>query len=900
MSEALLKNVQEMLNEEKWTRATLSNYSINQFKDLDTILKQAREGRFDNDLKKLCDEHLLHTKNSIIALYMGGMTALSQQIIDDAAMINLVTIFMDNHKWGIVKYLCERMLNYGESKFALRTLADCYKNENNEEAIYGIWERLVKVDYEEADLAKALAERFEKLNDLETAVDYYKKALHRYIAKQLFSNVREIWDKLLAFCPEDIDFFLHVQKRVAKNFDELKAGTLLKEVYSACMKREDVNTAISVLKIILEYDNDDRQARKDITDCYRKKYAEHSQLESYIRVSSLAQGPRNVKEAVQDFEKHISFDKGNFVYHRTWGVGRIAKVQGDNIVIDFTKQRAHSMLIKMAVNALQTLTKDHIWVLKATWKREKLHDKVKKEPSWALKTVIKSFGNSCDIKRIKTELVPGALSPSEWTTWSSKAREILKTDPSFGLSPENADIFTVRERPISIEEKLYNEFKAAKHFFDRAQTLRNYAAQKNAELDSEYFNEMFAYISGYLKSYHQVNEQIVASYLLVKDLVAQYPHLGGGIKINFMEIFDGIDDVTDLFLHLKDTKLKEEFLKHIQLFVPGWPDIYIKLFLRFPLNSIVQSLLKEGHEGKLSLLAANCFEHYRDYREAAVWLFRNCSDEPWFKKAAIPYEKQLLTLIHVLDISYRELDNRRDIAENRKLNKQAYTILFKEGAISNYVDTADEETIKRICTFINGIKDLDPADKMNLKNKVLKKYPDFKFFGVEEKKVTTMGLIVTLAKLEEKKKELAHITSVDIPANSKEIEAARLHGDLSENAEYKAAKEKQTELNITATKLSEDIERAQLFDPSLVTTSKVSFGTRVTLLDKTSKERKEYTILGPWESDPDNGVISYRARLGRAILNKKVGDEVEYSVKEDTEEKVLYTVEAISSAFQRQ
>ena len=317
MSEALLKNVQEMLNEEKWTRATLSNYSTSQFKELDIILKDARENRIDSELKKLCEEHLSHTKNSIIALYMGGMIALSQQIIDDVAMVNLITIFVDNHKWSIVKYLSERMLNYGESKFALRTLAECYKNDNQEEEVYQIWERLVKVDYEEADLAKSLAEYFEKKGDLQNAVDYYKKALHRYIVKQLFSNVKEIWDKLLVFCPEDIDFFLHVEKRVVKVFDELKAGSLLKEVYTACMKRDDYNTAITILKLILDYDNDDKQARKDITECYRKKYAGHSQLEVYIRIASLAQGPRNVKEAVQDFEKHIAFDKGIFVYHRT-------------------------------------------------------------------------------------------------------------------------------------------------------------------------------------------------------------------------------------------------------------------------------------------------------------------------------------------------------------------------------------------------------------------------------------------------------------------------------------------------------------------------------------------------------------------------------------------------------
>jgi len=894
MSETLLKDVQEMLNEEKWTRATLSNYSTSQFKELDAILLTAREGRFSNDLKKLCDEHLAHTKNSIIALYMGGMTALSQQIIDDSAIVSLVTIFVDNHKWLIVKYLCERILDYGESKFALRTLADCYRNENDEESIYAIWERLVKVDHEEADLVKTLAEHFEKLGDLESAVDYYKKALHRYIAKQLFSNVKEIWDKLLVYCPEEIDFFLHIQKRVAKNFDELKAGTLLKDVYGVCIKREDYDTAITVLKLILTYDNDDRQARKDITECYRKKYSAHSQLEAYIRVSSLAQGPRNVKEALQDFEKHIAFDEGNFVYHRTWGVGRIAKVQGDDIVIDFAKQRGHTMSLKMAVNALQTLSKNHIWVLKAVWKKEKLHEKVKNDHAWALKTVIKSFGNSCDLKRIKAELTPSVLTASEWTSYSTKAREVLKSDPSFGLSTENADFYTVRDRPITVKEKLYNEFKAAKNFFDKTQAIRSFAAQKDAELDSEYFTEMFDYFTVYLKSYSQVNEQVVASYLLVKDLVAQYPYLGAGIKINFSELFEGIEDTSDLFLNLKDTKLKEEFLKHIRLFLPDWADIYIKLFPRYPLASIVTALQRDGHDDKLTAMAANCFENYRDYRESVVWLFKNSGSEHWFKAANIPYEKQLITLIHVLDISYREIENRRDTVENRKLNKQVYAILFKEDVINSYIDNANPETILRIYTFINDVKDLDPADKMNLKNRILKKHPDFKFFGTEEKKISNLGLLATEAKYLEKQKQLAAIREVDIPANSREIEAARLHGDLKENAEYHAAKEKQTQLNSNASKLSGEIDRAQIFDPKNVNTSRVSFGTKVTLLNKSSGNREEFTILGPWESDPDKLVISYLSPFGAAILNKAVGDEAEFS---GSDEKVTYLVEGISSAF---
>jgi transcription elongation factor GreA-like protein len=158
----LLKNLQETLNEEKWTRASLGNYSTNQFRELDVIIKNARDEKVVNELKKNCDDHLTHTRNSIIALYLSGMIALSRQIIDDSAMINLVSIFLDNHKWSIVKYLCERILDYGESKFALRTLADCYKNDNEEEKIFGVWERLVKVDFEEADIAKSLAEHYDK------------------------------------------------------------------------------------------------------------------------------------------------------------------------------------------------------------------------------------------------------------------------------------------------------------------------------------------------------------------------------------------------------------------------------------------------------------------------------------------------------------------------------------------------------------------------------------------------------------------------------------------------------------------------------------------------------------------------------------------------------------------
>jgi len=908
-AQTLLKNLNETLNEEKWTRASLGNYSTNQFKDLDAILKTAKDEKVVNELKKTCDEHLVHTRNSLIALYLSGMIALSRQIIDDSAMINLVSIFLDNHKWGIVKYLCERILDHGESKYALRTLADCYKNDNEEDKILGVWERLVKVDFEEADITKSLAEHYEKQGKKEEAVDYYKKALHRYINKGNFASIKEIWEKLISISHEDIDFFLLIQKKIAKSVSEDKAVTLLNELY-AKYKDIDIDIAINILKIILEYDEKDVHGRREIIECYKKKYASHSQLEEYIRISNLSQNYRAVHQAIADFEKHIAFDKGNYVYHRTWGVGRIASIVGDEIKIDFSKKRGHVMSLKMAVDALQTLSKDHIWVLKATKKKEEIRDKIKDKGDNivnTLKIIIKSFGNACDMKRIKSELSPALLTSGEWSTWSSKARDILKSNPEFAVSAENSDIFTVRDRPVSITEKLYNEFCAQKNFYDKVSAIRDYVNNKNTSPDSEYFTEMFSYFTTFLrisksdsddsrKSAEMITqnaEYAVASFLLINELAANknYSHLKSALSSGFADIFSNIKDVPSLFKNLKDSKLKGELLSNVKIYINDWASIYVKLFPYSQLPTIPEQLEEAGFESKLTALCTECFERYREYREAVVWIYKNAREKPWFKAANIGLEKQLITLIHILDATFRDIDNSKDTVENRKINKLVHNILFKDKELMNFIDNNDEDAIIRIFTFINDVTDLDPQDKLNLRSRILDKYPGFKFFGDTEKKVSR-GLLVTLAMYEEKKKILSHIMEVEVPLNSKEIEYALSLGDLRENAEYKAAKEKQEQLNSQVAKLKEEIDRAQLFDPKAVNTSKVSFGTKVVLFNETANKQEEFTILGPWESDPNKFIISYLSPFGSAILNKTEGEKFEFAINN---ERVSYKVEKITA-----
>jgi len=109
------------------------------------------------------------------------------------------------------------------------------------------------------------------------------------------------------------------------------------------------------------------------------------------------------------------------------------------------------------------------------------------------------------------------------------------------------------------------------------------------------------------------------------------------------------------------------------------------------------------------------------------------------------------------------------------------------------------------------------------------------------------------------------------------IEEARAHGDLSENAEYHAAKERQGHVEAQIADLEDRVSRAQIIDPTSLSGDRVVFGATVTVLDDDEKPQR-YQIVGQAEVDVRNGRISYDSPLGRALIGKQVGEEVEVTV----------------------
>lgn len=890
MTESVEKTLIDMLNEETWTRAAIGNYSIADFKELDKLISLAKKENKIAEIEKICDEKIASSKNSIISLYILSIVSLIHQDLDDSHIRELINIFKEHKRVQIVEHLCLCVLDFGESKFALQTLKELYES-TDEKKYYDVLERLTKVDYEDPESPKKIADQAEALGDKEKAVEYYKKAIYRFIGIKKLSSVKEVWAKLVSLIPEEIEFFYRTQDKIASASNEQRKPFLMDDIYKHYADAKKWDEAIEILKLKLHYDSEDPKARAEIVKAFSEKYADHSHLDEYIKASNLAQPWRPVFEAIDEFEKHIAFDTGNFVFHKTWGVGRISKLSKEVLTIDFSKKRGHEMGLKMGLSSLQILWNEHVWVLKATKSREELTSKVKDDIEWALKTIIKSFDNNCNMKKIKQELVPSLLTPGEWTGWNTKARKILKENANFGINPDDVDSFTVRERPVSIEEKLSNEFKAQKNFFSRIDILNTFI--EKADINDEVFHEMFGYFEGFLKSISQINEQVVASQMIVNSIAGKIPHIVNSKYPSFAELYSQIENPTEIYATIKDKDLKQVFMKNIKSLIPNWADEYIKLFPTVLSQDIIDALIDDGHTEKLQDFTRTCFENPGVFRDAIIWLFKNAVEAEWFTEANIEYEKQLIALINILALCYREIENKQNTTENRRTIKQVVSLLFeKEKLLEKFVEGTDEETASRLYILISDVKGLDPVLKSQLKGQIQKKFPNIVFFDAEEKEATFLGLIVTASKLEEKKKELQNLIDVRIPQNQKDLGDALALGDLRENAEYKAAREEQSKLSNLSARLQADIERAEIFDPLNINTKKVGFGTKVKVESLDDNATEVYTILGPWESNPDIGIISYLSPLGNALLNKRQDEIFEVKIMEENKKYKVLEIKA--------
>ncbi len=146
---------------------------------------------------------------------------------------------------------------------------------------------------------------------------------------------------------------------------------------------------------------------------------------------------------------------------------------------------------------------------------------------------------------------------------------------------------------------------------------------------------------------------------------------------------------------------------------------------------------------------------------------------------------------------------------------------------------------------------------------------------------------------EKKKAELDHMKNVEMSKIAEQIAEARAFGDLSENAEYHAAREKQGEIQAKIDLLSDQLARSFIVDRSSIPTDRVVFGSKVKVLDVDLDDEEEFTLVGPGEEDYDRNRILSTSPIGEGLIGKKIGEVAEIDVPNGT---IKFKVVEISAA----
>jgi transcription elongation GreA/GreB family factor len=218
----------------------------------------------------------------------------------------------------------------------------------------------------------------------------------------------------------------------------------------------------------------------------------------------------------------------------------------------------------------------------------------------------------------------------------------------------------------------------------------------------------------------------------------------------------------------------------------------------------------------------------------------------------------------------------RDQFAEKRSNRLRDYIMEDQELLGELTASADIEVIKDLTRALQLSTVFDDMDKRSLLARLVKAHPVIQTLISGEQTKQDSALLVSWESLERRRAEYQELVQKKIPANSKEIAIARSYGDLSENHEFKAAKEMQKILMRRKQELEAQLMRARGTDFSNTTADAVSIGSVVLAIDLGTNRPESFTILGAWDSDPDKGVISYLSPVGAALLNHKVGDEVEF------------------------
>ena len=579
-------------------------------------------------------------------------------------------------------------------------------------------------------------------------------------------------------------------------------------------------------------------------------------------------------------------EPGAFCLHKSWGPGRIKEwdLLGHRVLIDFDNKPAHPMKLEFAAKSLEVLEEDHILARRVA-DLESLQAEAKENPAEVVAATLRSHDSEMLLDQFEDVIKGSVIAEGSYKSWWEATKKKLRTDRRFVVPSKRNDPMILRDEDLTPADAMVQDFLQASTLKLKAKAgaavLKDIGAFKDTP---EKLQPVVDDINAQASKAAKLTPGPVIDLLIVREqLEAEVESL----KPESTEGRFGIASVLkqekgklfDLATGLSVASLRRVLNALPDAFEDDWAKVAAQLMNKVSIRTVTEIARHLTAENETDTLLAGLrggIQHRTISADALVWI---CKEREGNAKELFSGDLPAC-ILQVLERDYYDEDASRS-------NRLHDALLNDAPLVADLMELCDKNAAKSFTRRLLGSPVFEELNRRSLLMRVVKIHPHVgDLIGGEEAKKeakaeadgtagSTGPLIVSWESLNEKKAMFEKLVKTDIPANTKEISVAREHGDLRENFEFKAAKEKQAVLMRMKDDVELEIQRGQGTDFVDADTSKVNIGTIVDFENVASGDKETVTILGAWDSDPSKGILSYLTGIGDALLGAAPGEERE-------------------------
>ena len=563
---------------------------------------------------------------------------------------------------------------------------------------------------------------------------------------------------------------------------------------------------------------------------------------------------------------------GAYVVHRSWGFGQIKSFDDTTLrlVIDFKGKKAHAMDPAFCVGTMEVLPENHLLVRKET-EPKKIQELISDNPAQLIVEALESYPNKATTAIDLEITLAQVVGEEKFKKWWGDARKAVAKDPRVAVPEKKTECYILRETPVSAEDEIFDQFNSTRSARRRILLAEDYASASAHKEAQANLSEILRGVADAVKDSNQIDAAERLYGAAVRDRIAKVA---------------GVDPTTfepsqaSLVANLRDLpaiaeKIPVQFQSHfLELIKDTHPiecrDIVFNLLKvsqgKFT-TECINFLVENGFSEDLASTLKRWQTEQNLRAPVLLWIVKNRHSKKFAKLLNDLISPRLLSAIFfAIDYEALQAASARRIPLGDILSDDTELI-------ADLLSTADPETARDLANTLLLNQGFEELTKKSLLARFIKIFPNIQSLVAADAEGREEQLLVSRKSFERKREEYESVVSKRIPENSKAIAAAREHGDLRENSEYKMAKQDQLVLMAHKGQLERELAHARVTDFKDATVEQVSVGSVVEVRVSDGATTR-YTILGAWDGDPEHQVISYKTPLGTALIGKRAGETV--------------------------